>query len=67
MCTTPLGTLRLDFFEPVFFAGVAIRLGLFGSKWIKALKKAEMIKSYFFLPATVLREPLLVRAFVLVR
>ncbi|KGG14697.1 hypothetical protein EV06_1757 [Prochlorococcus sp. MIT 0602] len=28
MCTTPLGTLRLDFFEPVFFVGVAIRLGL---------------------------------------
>ena len=67
MCTTPLGTLRLDFLEPVFFAGVAIRLGLFVVKGLKPLSKAEMIKYYFFLPATVLREPLLVRAFVLVR
>jgi len=41
MCTTPLGTLRLDFFEPVFFAGVAIGLGLFGSKWIKAFKQGR--------------------------
>jgi hypothetical protein len=41
MCTTPLGTLRLDFFEPVFFAGVAIRLGLLGGKCVKALIKGR--------------------------
>ena len=28
ICTTPLGTLRLDFFEPVFFAVAAIVFNL---------------------------------------
>ena len=28
ICTTPLGTLRLDFFEPVFFTVAAIMFNL---------------------------------------